>query len=418
MKKLFTILIASTSLFLQGYAQALDVLPQVFSPNAAELGKYGKIPVSYFNGLPNISIPLTELKAKDYTLPIYLTYHAGGNKPDQHPGWVGLGWALHAGGCINRIVKGEKDEIGLMEYCAKHGYQTTTPPGYLDNATEIQSKDWTDSLNLRLTTFAREVSEGVYDAQRELFIDYEPDEFMVNVDGLQASFYFVGPNQIQIESQSDVSFTATYSLSQSSNEKITLFKDPNHHRPHDEVEIPLYKYIKSICLITDDGTKYTFGGTMDAIELSFSCFPNYNYDQQGNAISLSSGQGRWDSIVNTWQLTSIERPNGEVVTFEYARDGVPIAMVDSHYHFQYKDRTEPEPIVESTAESSLNLNLNYRFLYPAYLRKIASQYGKDEIEFKRARTQELEYDIKSNEFQNRVQITQAAQIASLPRIII
>lgn len=95
--------------------EAQNDLPQVFSPNAAELGKYGKIPVSYFNGLPNISIPLTELRAKGYTLPIYLTYHAGGNKPDQHPGWVGLGWTLHAGGCINRIVNGEIDEMGKYE---------------------------------------------------------------------------------------------------------------------------------------------------------------------------------------------------------------------------------------------------------------------------------------------------------------
>ena len=34
-------------------------IPQVFSPTAAELGKYGKIPVSYYNGLPNIKIDLT-----------------------------------------------------------------------------------------------------------------------------------------------------------------------------------------------------------------------------------------------------------------------------------------------------------------------------------------------------------------------
>ena len=98
-----------------------DDLPQVFSPNAAELGKYGKIPVSYFNGLPNISIPLTELRAKGYTLPVYLTYHARGNKPDQHPGWVGLGWTLHAGGCINRIVNGKKDELDRDEIISING---------------------------------------------------------------------------------------------------------------------------------------------------------------------------------------------------------------------------------------------------------------------------------------------------------
>lgn len=102
MKRLFIFL----SLLLFGtftLAQAPDV-PQVLSPNAAELGKYGKMPVDYFSGLPNITIPLTELRARNYTLPIYLSYHASGNKPDQHPGWVGQGWSLHAGGCINRIV--------------------------------------------------------------------------------------------------------------------------------------------------------------------------------------------------------------------------------------------------------------------------------------------------------------------------
>ena len=133
LKKFFLLLAACLSL--SGYAHAQspaplpDNFPQVFSPNAAELGKYGKIPVSYFNGLPNISVPLTELKARGYTLPIYLSYHASGNKPDQHPGWVGLGWSLHAGGCINRVVNGMKDEMNRYEYgllsfsglCSKYG---------------------------------------------------------------------------------------------------------------------------------------------------------------------------------------------------------------------------------------------------------------------------------------------------------
>lgn len=52
-----------------------EPVPQVFSPNAAELGKYGKVPVSYFTGISNISIPLTEVKGKNLSLPVYLTYH-------------------------------------------------------------------------------------------------------------------------------------------------------------------------------------------------------------------------------------------------------------------------------------------------------------------------------------------------------
>lgn len=57
------------------------LLPQVFTPVAASLGEFGKVPVNYFNGLPTITVPLTELKGKNYNLPVYLSYYAGGNKP-------------------------------------------------------------------------------------------------------------------------------------------------------------------------------------------------------------------------------------------------------------------------------------------------------------------------------------------------
>ena len=161
--------------------QAQTDLPQVFSPNAAELGKYGKIPVSYFNGLPNISIPLTELRAKNYTLPIYLTYHASGNKPDQHPGWVGLGWTLHAGGCINRIVNGMKDEMSVLEYDYLNNPGGDVPfegvdthPGYYYHADSVQITNWADTTVINNTI-------------GELIRDRNPDEFQVCLDDIQAS---------------------------------------------------------------------------------------------------------------------------------------------------------------------------------------------------------------------------------------
>ena len=91
-------------------------LPQMLSPSAYEIGRYGRTPVSYFHGLPNISIPLTEVRARGFTIPVSLSYHAGGNKPDQHPGWVGLGWSLQAGGSIVRVINGMKDEMSRQEY--------------------------------------------------------------------------------------------------------------------------------------------------------------------------------------------------------------------------------------------------------------------------------------------------------------
>lgn len=101
--------------------QIMESLPQYFSPEAAEIGKYGKVPVSYFNGLPNITVPLTSLQAKNYSLPVYLSYHAGGNKPEQHPGWVGLGWSLHAGGRISRVINGMIDEMSPHHFYYLNG---------------------------------------------------------------------------------------------------------------------------------------------------------------------------------------------------------------------------------------------------------------------------------------------------------
>lgn len=94
--------------------------PQAVSPTAYQIGQYGRTPVSYFHGLPQISVPLTEVRGRGFTLPVSLSYHGGGIKPDQHPGWVGLGWSLHAGGSITRVIHGMKDEMSISEYNHLH----------------------------------------------------------------------------------------------------------------------------------------------------------------------------------------------------------------------------------------------------------------------------------------------------------
>ena len=98
------------------YAQGTDNynvdMPSMpyLSPEAASLGKYGDIPVSEYTGVPQIEIPLHTVKSGNLELPITLSYHASGIKVQQEATWVGLGWDLMAGGCINRIISGEYDE--------------------------------------------------------------------------------------------------------------------------------------------------------------------------------------------------------------------------------------------------------------------------------------------------------------------
>ena len=79
------------------------------SPNAASLGQYGNVPISYYNGTTNINIPLHDIELAGQKLPISIGYNSSGIKVTQEASWVGLSWALNAGGCITRECFGGDD---------------------------------------------------------------------------------------------------------------------------------------------------------------------------------------------------------------------------------------------------------------------------------------------------------------------
>ena len=83
---------------------------QPIEPTTASLGRYGEYQMDYSNGLPEISIPLYEIKSGDLSVPIVLRYQGGGIKVQQEATWVGLGWDLFYGGQITRVVHGFPDE--------------------------------------------------------------------------------------------------------------------------------------------------------------------------------------------------------------------------------------------------------------------------------------------------------------------
>lgn len=91
----------------ENYSPLEKYLPP--SPQAAALARYGEYPVSLATGVPEIKIPLYEIKLGNYTLPISISYHASGIKVDDVASTVGLGWVLNAGGSISRTVVGAPD---------------------------------------------------------------------------------------------------------------------------------------------------------------------------------------------------------------------------------------------------------------------------------------------------------------------
>jgi len=84
------------------------------TPNVAAMEKFGDYPVNLYTGLPDISIPIFEIKSGPLEVPIRLSYHASGIKYADQASWVGLGWSLMGGGFISRNVNNKPDENSFL----------------------------------------------------------------------------------------------------------------------------------------------------------------------------------------------------------------------------------------------------------------------------------------------------------------
>ena len=138
------------------------------APNAAEIGKYGTMPVGTLTGIPDISFPLYEIVSGSLKLPITLSYHASGNQVNQKATDVGLSWSVNAGGQISRTVYGAKDE-------SQYGIFNYSPPSY----SQLM---------------------GLYDyylmqPYSKPGSDLEPDLFVYNI-GCKTGKFFYGPNSV------------------------------------------------------------------------------------------------------------------------------------------------------------------------------------------------------------------------------
>ena len=149
---LIFILIMGTTAICQVYDD--PIYPRIVppSPDAAALGKYGQFPVSLYTGVPNISIPITELPGKELSVPVSLSYHASGIPVDELSSWVGLGWSLNTGGMITRTVRGRPDD----EYI--YGFYNRTPV----NSNDISS----DSASWQLL---KNIANGDIDTESDYY---------------------------------------------------------------------------------------------------------------------------------------------------------------------------------------------------------------------------------------------------------
>ena len=257
----------------------------ISSPTAAALGKYGDIPVSYHTGVPEISIPFYTVKEGPLSLPISLSYHAGGIKLMEPSSWVGLGWSLNAGGVITRTVQGAPDEKGTGNMSG-NSYGEFSDYGYANYMYLNGNQDWANFAN------------GTKDGQ--------PDLYFFNFGSYSGKFYFNDDRTPIVVPQQDFKISYTYTGGYS---------------------------IQSFTITTPDGVKYTFGNS--------SSTPNDSAVEITNAWTLSSGATP-GAVVSSWYLNKVQTADGNFsINLQYTKENYGYFTIGTHpivpYHIVNND---------------------------------------------------------------------------------
>ncbi|MCI5057512.1 MAG: hypothetical protein MRY83_15460, partial [Flavobacteriales bacterium] len=230
-------------------------------PNAAELGKYGDVPVSLHTGIPKIDIPIWTVREGSLKLPISLSYHSSGIKVSQIASSAGLGWSLNAGGVITREIKGLPDEGGQMpKYQDVEGYYETNGLQDLDSANLF------DDIGHTLWTG---IGSGL--------IDGESDIYSFNFNGYSGSFYFDKDRNVRFKVHSDLKVEVNYDHS------INSYTDLHSQ----------FVYFK---ITTPDGAMYYFGGDEQGADIN-SIDRVYSASLNANELKIPQ--------VTSWYLVKI-----------------------------------------------------------------------------------------------------------------
>jgi YD repeat-containing protein len=331
-------------LFPQGLSP-VDI--KVPSPNAISLGNYVECPVSLFTGLPQINIPLHEMKGKSVSVSISLNYHGSGIRPDVHPAWVGSGWSLEAGGLITRIVKGHPDEREIDDIAR----------GFLfSDKSRLYNYQWSSTAYLQ---------DGDFNALN----DYFADEYFFNFLGFHGKFFQDCNGEWRV--QSDELMKVEFDTSASN--FIVPFAVQHGYGASGLCS----KAVCNFVLIDSKGTRYTFGGE-DAIEYS---------DQMMPSIQIEG----FDHYAMSWYLTKIETANGDaVVDFVYER-GPYISQIHKSVFIDSIEGVKDGYLDPSCYNYTAGNHIDGKIVSPVYLKSIEFPLIGQLVRFKTSKSNELTY---------------------------
>lgn len=248
----YCLCLSTLFLFSQGennYDNNLNYAPS--TPEVASLGKFVETPVSLYSGIPDISIPIGSVSNGSLSIPVSLSYHAGGIKVDEIASWAGLGWNLSAGGSITRVVRGIPDD-------ATGGFLNTNET--VQEFVDIPKNE--ENTGLLWDLVSRSVSGD---------LDYEPDMYHYSFSGGSGSFFMRQSGEVVVTPHTDI--------------RIEPVKNT-------------YNKITGWIITNTNGVKNYFGISKDKNRTG--------YEELLATVSLGGGKNYSEGYINSWKLMDIE----------------------------------------------------------------------------------------------------------------
>lgn len=343
---------------------------QLNSPNAASLGVYGEIPISNYTGTPNINIPIYEIDLDGMKIPISMSYHASGIHVQQEASWVGLGWALNAGGQITKSIKDEEDhEVTFTPDRVIRGYYESKAlfNKYIDES--YTSPKLFDNLSFPFPLMppayvVSGLQEFIYSM---LSSDTEPDLYSYNFCDFSGKM-ITGAEEYQPAGHTD---------------KKGLLLSPKEH---------LDFFFNGAWIAKDaKGYKYYFRTneiTVTTSGTNYSRFPDNIFSSGLSAENHKNIVKYFDNtysrqLTSAWLLDSIVSPNNNKVVFEYSKECIdsPINITEAANYLASvnKDQTLGGVYVESYLPAVLpsnNYTLSNATIIQTILKKITWNGGE------------------------------------------
>lgn len=377
----------------------LSPMVNFHSSNATSLGQFGDVPVSLYTGTPDISVPIHKLSERGVELDISLQYNAKGVRVEDVPGWVGLNWALNAGGVITRSVRGTAfDELNFfrdkdtnhqitpeyVEWSTSIGgtdygffYLGIFQRGYFYHTEKLNTSNWKNDTYLYDLAYSSYLN--VYQNQewkkQNWRMDLEPDIFTFNFMGHSGHFFLGQDGQWKVSSKSNLKVYCD--LNTDINFPVPLIPAAGTlGSSQNPLMVRFPKVINKITLVDDNGIKYCF----DQVELTFNNIlsqrPPYNNDSR--------------CISSAFYLTTVRDANNNLLySFEYEKGPwqgkFSMTYEDNFYNYDYVAGTP----VTNTAITEYSPYWNWhrsgfgapgQLILPSYLKKIKSESGV-EIDF-------------------------------------